>query len=265
MKFPAIVVLSLAAVWAGAISLQVSAQSRHEGLYQVEMIVFVRDHISSQEQFPDSIKLRYPSRLAHLQDTPPTDGDTDNAVPELVKLPPEARTLNSEVAKLNASGRYRVLFHESWKQNIGAARQAQHLVITGGDTFGNHFELEGSIQLSVATYLKLSTNLWLSRFQLLTEQDTPITSIELSPVPVRPKTIEELEQEASLDLLFTQTAEESLELPEPPVETATAPSYAVTSVVSMRENRDMRSSEIHYLDNPKLGVLIKITPHREIE
>jgi hypothetical protein len=37
--------------------------------------------------------------------------------------------------------------------------------------------------------------------------------------------------------------------------------YVTDRVVSMRQHRKMRSSELHYLDHPLLGLLIQITPY----
>jgi hypothetical protein len=38
--------------------------------------------------------------------------------------------------------------------------------------------------------------------------------------------------------------------------------YIPRQIVLMQQERDMRSNEIHYLDHPLLGIIIKIVPYR---
>jgi hypothetical protein len=48
------------------------------------------------------------------------------------------------------------------------------------------------------------------------------------------------------------------------IETNTEPStgqYAIRRTVQMRQSRDMRSNEFHYLDHPALGLVISVMPY----
>lgn len=242
-----------------SLSLNSLAQSTHEGVYQIEMVVFSRDDSTSKEQHPDTIKLRYPTRLEQFRPAHSEDDPEATLSGEYVKLPAQKRSLSNEIKKLHNSSNFNVLFHESWQQTIGAARHARSLAIQGGAAFGDHFELEGSIQLSVATYLKISTNLWLSQFTQVQDNQDIGSHFELPPLPAPPKTLEELEQEASLDQLFAENTEPTLEHRQDETNTHQPP-YVATQVVLMQQHRDMKSGEVHYLDSPRLGVLIKITP-----
>jgi hypothetical protein len=152
----------------------------------------------------------------------------DEANAEGMKLLPAAeRTLNPQSSVLAKSGSYTLLYHQAWRQTI-YGRKA-NLLITGGKTFNGHQELEGFISLSVGQYLKLQTNLWLTQF-------APAGS---------------------------QVTESWPELPVIPGAEA-APNtqdYLVKRVVKLSQQRSMRSNEIHYIDHPLMGVIIKIFPY----
>ena len=40
-----------------------------------------------------------------------------------------------------------------------------------------------------------------------------------------------------------------------------ANTYITRQIILLQQERDMRSSEVHYIDHPILGVIIKITPY----
>jgi hypothetical protein len=123
------------------------------------------------------------------------------------------------------------LFHEAWQQRITANKT--HIVLSGGKLINNHHELEGSISLSVAQYLSLQTNLWLTHF----------TAVESLTPPIWPS------------------------LPTPPgpsdlaiAEVDTNNKTTIDRIVALKETRSMRSNEIHYIDHSLLGVIVKIQP-----
>jgi hypothetical protein len=147
---------------------------------------------------------------------------------EGIKLLPAAeRTLNPQAAVLAKSGGYTLLYHQAWRQTIYGRKT--NLLITGGKTFNGHQELEGSISLSVGQYLKLQTNLWLTQF---------------APAG-------------------TAVAETWPELPQIPGTEATLATqdYLVKRVIKLNQQRSMRSNEIHYIDHPLMGVIVKIFPY----
>jgi hypothetical protein len=234
------------------------AQSRHEGLYQVEMVVFARKNANTQEQFPDTIKLRYPNPLEQLRDAPTDTIDANNI--HYIRLDDTQKTLSSAVNQLKRNEAVDVLFHESWQQPITSEKNSRNIVIAGGPKFGDHFTLEGSIKISVATYLKLSTNLWHSEFSSVPQESENSKLFELPPRPLPPKTIEELEKEASLDTLFEQNTNPLNETSETTITASNQPVFQATNVILMQQSRDMKSDEVHYIDHPILGVVVKVTP-----
>ncbi|MFO1387779.1 CsiV family protein [Cellvibrio sp.] len=193
----------------------------HERVYQVELIVFSRPEINPQEAWPTDVKLSYPDNLVSLK--------TDNSSEGFSLLPASERTLNAQAATLARSGTYSVLYHQAWRQTIYARKT--HIFISGGKNVGGHQELEGSIALSVGQYLKIQTNLWLSQFA---PAGTNLTESwpSLPPLPFAEATTSDKSQD-----------------------------YLIKRIVKVSQERSMRSNEVHYIDHPLLGIVVKIIPY----
>ena len=193
----------------------------HERWYQVEMIIFARAENNPQEAWPKDIKLAYPNNLVAIKSSS-NDSDGFNV------LEPGERKLNSQAAAIVKNGSYTLLFHQAWKQMIYGRKT--NIAISGGKTFNGHQELEGSIALSVGQYLKIQSNLWLTQF-----------------VPAGTNLTETWPE---LPMLPNTSAAEADK----------AQDYLIKRIVKMSQERSMRSNEVHYIDHPLLGVIIKIIP-----
>lgn len=258
----------------------VYGNTRHEGWYQVEMIVFARRNPSTEEQWPKTIKLRYPARWVDLKDpnntgaiastvdssaTTPVVTSIDFATEAWWQLPAEMRNLNDHARKLERNANYQLLFHQAWRQQITNTRQATAILINGGKIYGKHYELEGSITLSVATYLKISTNLWFSQFDLNPGATALTSATETEPkteawpeIPLRPNyTAHILPTGESTPIPMENSAIDPGNLITEETDT-----YSPRWTVLMKQERDMRSGEVHYLDHPLLGVIVRISPYR---
>jgi hypothetical protein len=195
-------------------------EQNHEKLYQVEVIVFGRSEANPQEHWPNNIKLSYPENIISLSE----DGGSEGFSP----LASTERSLNPQAATLARSGSYTLLFHQAWRQTIYANKT--NIAISGGKIFNGHHELEGSISLSVGQYLKIQTNLWLTKFA---PAGTPIDT-SWPELPHLPNT-------------FATDVDTSLANP-------------IQRIVKLNQERTMRSTEVHYIDHPLLGLIIKIVP-----
>lgn len=203
--------------------------------------------------------------------------------------------LNNDARRLGRDRSMRVLFHHSWRQPMTKEDDAPSIVMTGGDIFGEHFELEGSVKLYVSRYLHLHTNLWLTQFEANVGQE----SDHWPPIPERPQPLViELDLDSVFEGAYTDKQEsifeESLKfntqinststnfgfsyspddtpLPENELSYAnmSTPSllndysrfaqkpFITKHIVTMKQKRRMRSKELHYIDHPKLGILINI-------
>lgn len=249
-------------------ALNANAQSRHEGWYQVELLAFSRPQAQVEEQFPHNINLRYPQQWVELKELAATDGQTHTADANTVNqanepftlLPANERSLNDEARRLVRAGGYQLLFHQAWRQPIYNSKNAQSIIISGGQSYGKHQELEGSITISVATYLTLTTNLWLTQFGVNIDQNNttwpslPLRPNYRAPVSHEPSPLNSPANPLDNPLADWSNLQEIAEEDEPTP-------YAPQQIVLLKEKRDMRSSEVHYIDHPLLGLIIKITPY----
>ncbi|MCX2794456.1 peptidoglycan binding protein CsiV [Microbulbifer thermotolerans] len=200
--------------------------------FEIEMIVFERigGMENSSEDWPAAPRLRYPDKWV----------DFDTATGGAPLLVPAATQLSNKAAALNRSGDMRVLFHKAWRQVLQQKRNSPAIIIDSGENPGSQSRLGGSVTLSVARYLHLSTNLWLS------EPSDDNTGI---PLPLPPKAA----TEEPLDLMSTADFRPVM------ADRAMAPdtTYA-RHVALLQAERRMRSGELHYIDHPAFGVLIEV-------
>jgi hypothetical protein len=203
---------------------ETAALQNNERLYQVELIIFARHQAGSQEHWPNDIKLAYPENLLRLKN----DG---NASEEFSLLAANERVLNPHAATVSKGG-YSLLYHQAWRQMIYGRKT--HIAISGGKTFNGHQELEGSISLSVGQYLRIQSNLWLTQFVPVNTQLSTNLTQTWPELPTIPGTLND-ESEKSQD-------------------------YLIKRIVKLNQERSMRSNEIHYIDHPLLGIIVKIVP-----
>jgi Peptidoglycan-binding protein, CsiV len=251
--------------------------------YQIELIAFSQSIPSQgQEKWRPDIALAYPPNWKQLK-TPqkfkaPENVDSENSPGETViksadtpknssiatdltvepyyLLPREDNELNPNARALKRDKRYRVLFHQSWRQPVVDIDNAPSLLISGGDSFSNHHELEGSITISVARYLHLHTNLWFSEFTRNYGQEQG----QWPALPIRPdlRQVESQEWSTSLE---GNDAWSNFNGPESEFEKILNQPYVLDRVVLVKQKRRMRSGELHFIDHPLLGLLIKVTPY----
>lgn len=169
-------------------------------------------------------------------------------------LPAEEHQLQAEVNQLKRNSGYNVIFHQAWRQPMVELDKAPALLIEGGGLFGNFRELSGSLTLSVSRYLHLKTNLWLSQFEPNYGQER----LDWPELPTRPS----LRDQEGNALLFEAPKNglwSEFNNPEEEYENILAQPYLVSQVVTLEQKRRMRSGEMHYIDHPLMGLLVKIT------
>ena len=209
---------------------ETEAPQSHERMYQVELIVFARNQVSAEEHWPSNIKLAYPDNLINLT------ADA-NSSEEFSILAPNARMLNLQANTLS-KGSYSLLYHQAWRQMIYGRKT--NIAISGGKKFNGHQELEGSIALSVGQFLRIQTNLWLTQF-------VPAGTNITHPAPTHPTPA--LKWPALPSMPNTSNSE------------GDKPNgYLINRIVKLNQERSMRSNEVHYIDHPLLGIIVKIVP-----
>ena len=216
--------------------------------------------------------------------------------PPLTVLSANQRELSGRAAAMQRGKRYRILFHEAWTQQITDKANAIPIVVDHSGDSGTWPELQGSIKLYVSRYLYLETDLWLNTqgeylhrsWRMPAPPLGPLTSEPLAGAeePARVTTVSDritaVAVEPSLTTIMvnqpglkepTNTTDIPTQIttgaPEPilpaimfnePTSEELQPIYPFRHAVRLNQTRRMRSGEIHYLDHPMLGVIVKITP-----
>jgi hypothetical protein len=172
--------------------------------------------------------------------------------------------LNSMARRLRASPNYDVVLHIGWRQptfdedkakpvfvfngmlnpdpvpkppsNPGSDPQQYGFYVDGIKTGPQYYWLSGTLKLSVSRYLHFETDLHMKL--RTTRQEV----IEQSPAP---------EDSGGFGSFFGMSKEPTPITIERPV----------LQDYRFYESRRMRSKEIHYFDNPLMGVIVKVTPY----
>ncbi|WP_226661896.1 CsiV family protein [Microbulbifer aggregans] len=225
--------------------------------FEIELVVFSREDgmKQSRESWPAAPRLEYADRWVDF-DTP------SSSDPTLPALLPAANQLGNKADALRRSSGYQVLFHKTWRQVLQEGRYAPQVLITGGQPLQDHHALEGSITVSVSRYLHLSTDLWLSELDApasasLAQTSTPGIQVPRQPkTPLRPQESEEPMTLSSANSGYSTSADTATFYGEGE-SLGPAPFFA-SRVAVLQEERRLRSGELHYIDHPKLGVLIEV-------
>jgi hypothetical protein len=148
-----------------------------------------------------------------------------------------------------------VLFHGVWWQPFiqNDSRESPAILIKAGKQYGSHAELEGSISFKLSRYIHMSTNLWWTEFAAnITDTGSDITPVS-NPWPALPISPDQAPAPLADPTLLTDDASASQVL-EP---------YLPRQVILIKQSRRMRSEETHYIDHPKIGIVVRLTPQPE--
>jgi hypothetical protein len=199
-----------------------------------------------------SAQVAAPNNVPVLQPTP------------FIALPSAQREFNGKAAYMQRSGRYQTLFHQSWAQPVLSQGRALPLILDRSGDTGEWSRLQGSVTVYLSRYLHLETNLWLN-----TNGDYLPGEWRMPAPPLGPPSliVEALPGEPSQEGFgerwtdsSTASAADADNESELGLEQAMGPVYPYRHAVLLQQKRRMRSTEVHYIDHPKLGVVIKLTP-----
>ncbi len=212
-----------------------------------------------------------PTPLTPVVSTPEPPAAPQALPRPFVILPEGYQTLRAKAAQMKRTGRYAVLFHETWVQPVGPESRSVPIVL---DHSGDDLQwprLQGTITLFLSRYLHLQTNLWLN-----TEGEyLPGTWHMPAPPFGPPSLIVEEEERVDIDAAIGQmpaqedqqgpaTAANNSEMPAGEVgialEEEMGPVYPYRHAVLFEQTRRMRSNEVHYIDHPLMGAIITFTP-----
>jgi hypothetical protein len=175
------------------------------------------------------------------------DGTTETT---LELAPREDLHLANAAARLERSGRYRVLLAAGWYEAFPPDYEGTPLKVEIGDWIDDARtrEVEGHITIDRQRYLHV--NVHLNHWQLAEEAPalSEDTTTEVQQDMPSPAGASDAEDTAPTSATTDESAVQPL-----PVMTEPAPLELLTWI---RETRRMRSEEIHFLDSPTIGVLV---------
>jgi hypothetical protein len=225
--------------------------------YDVEIIIIenLSENAKNAENWPLQVNLTPPEKTVQLgqpvlSEWLPQDIDLKSSYIELAS---SAYQLTSEVKKISESKTQRVIFHTAWRQpgldkhqalpvyfkrEIPAAPVIEETANPEQDKELSSLEdiknesrpiiLEGLLRVTLARYLHLEAE--------LTYQDK------------RPEIVN---SENPFSVLDTESERNKIEN---------------QGVIHLKQHRRrIRSNELHYIDHPALGILIRITPYKSPE
>ncbi len=252
-----------------------------KNVYHVEMIVLAHKYdngISVDENWSYLDDLRFPASLQVIRKnpeaelvsgTPGDEGISLQASTLMTQLNKDQRLLNDMAMQMRLRKGYRLLFHEAWFQQLDSSAKSRPIFIEGGKWYAPYFELSGSVSVSLDRYLHVRTNLWLAEFTTRAERArVPWHSRGHSKLQTNLPTREQaLTRALSMDspprasqseLSIAGSAQPLYEYEQANV--ANSGKYLAEKVYLLNERRRVNSTEYHYFDHPRFGLIVKLTP-----
>ena len=225
--------------------------------YHVELMVFAHER-ASDEQWRRNRLPAYPASHIHFSEHGtrlPDDADDAlrDALSQGAWQPVSNLSMDDMRERMAESGHYRTLFHDSWRQPISAREQAVPIYI------------QGAHMLDVATQGSALAEAGFAEPVEPADSFEPGLSAsglsEPDPAEFIGAGIEALAPPAPLpELQGTLTLSESRFLHvEPNLWLALHDGDGEHYFASLTQSRRLRVGELHYIDNPRLGVLIKVS------
>lgn len=258
----------------------ISWPSFAERLFDVEVIVFKRN------QNPDAVQENWPDAQPdiNLNNAILVFDSQALAARGLKVLPKSQWQLNAEYDRLANHAGFKPLVHVAWRQNDGGRGMMPKLRFTAGRNFGDSFytdgtskdalittseyapdsdqptekisgpmyELDGFIRVYVQHYLFIETDLALRE----PGERKVLEEVQVVPTSLENPTITDVENIVA-DNAISDTQGSALTGLQKLERTYSVEKYLKS--YHFEQKRRMRSGEIHYLDHPLMGLIIKVT------
>lgn len=194
----------------------------------------------------------------------------------------EELQLTATAEKLLRSRGVEVLLHTGWTQAVPARDAGESITLSAGDEYADprdgsaRARLEGEVTVTLGRYLHVHPTLF------YTPQDTSQPDLDLvEQEPAGPMSAVARAREAAraagaasgapevrdlsssssaLDRLREREVKERFEQTGPQQTTATNFEQELPPYIRLDQSRRVRSGELHYIDHPELGVIVRITP-----
>ena len=250
-------------------------------VYKIELIVFAykdtldSENLSTSESFtyPEGLKLLKPIETGELViPREPTEGEKKASIGanELYQqLSSSQLSLRAMASAFKLRQGYRLLFHGGWFQQLDSHSQQAPVLIEGGNWFSPYFELSGSIKLSKNRYVQVHSDLWLADFLESDLGNTQQPWHASNSTPARPTLASSNDARRTANNHAPDSIQVGLlkeNLPDSPLlyeydqqPELGANDYIPRRVFQLKEKRNLRSGELHYIDHPKFGAIVQVT------
>ncbi|TGG95916.1 hypothetical protein E4656_05825 [Natronospirillum operosum] len=243
--------------------------------YQVELILFEqRQEPEYNEVWPESPDLTLLNGAQQLRRAPMGSGvmapvpaapslAADSELPPrwplvdlgqgkeepLVILPEPLLQLTDEARRLDESRGRRVLLHTGWNMPVAAEAERDVIRLHAGSRFGDAYETDGTIAIHVGRFLHVETDIYHTRYE---QEQAPLPLLFGDSLP--PSLIPEGERTPPLPAVVGSSPTFRM-----------GPHFVPVEAARFNERRRMRSNELHYIDHPRLGMIIQFTPYNPVE
>jgi hypothetical protein len=188
------------------------------------------------------------------------------ALTPFVALPESQFSLRQDAARLRAAG-YELLWHRAWVQPVVAEDDSLAVIIDrSGDPDGPAWPaLQGSLRLHLSRYLHIDARVWLN-----TDGDYLHPAWRMPAAPRAPGsvalTLPDLDERYRSRAVQREAGSpaDAFEVNRP--DARVSPAYEKTTTaetgpwrhaILLDQQRRMRGGELHYLDHPVLGIVVR--------
>ena len=230
-----------------SLHMQASNKNSDARWYRIELLIFQQRKTMDEEYWRQNRQLTKQEKVLQLDtnDTTPLVTISPDLNLAWATLPAKLHELNSTEKRMRARN-MPVLYHQAWIQPMQSTDKAIPILIHTRHN-NDDLELSGTIKTSIQRYLHTNIDL------LLTEYSDKQKALPWAENQ-EPSTAEQTKRETKTDISnLTSNTNPSLLLNE-------KQQKFIKHQHRLHANRRMKSKELHYIDHPKFGVLIKLWP-----
>ena len=156
-----------------------------------------------------------------------------------------------------------VIWHQAWVEALDTAETAYPHEITGQIEKENfRIDLSGTISLYRSRFIHIQPDLEVNQEIFTIPDDAPVADdITETPEETTPESAVQMGQMNSQPEMTSPVMTESLtqeSTPSPAMKVE--PEWIPLRAAKIERSRRMRSDEVHYLDHPLLGIVVKVSP-----
>lgn len=261
MKLPAIILIACTSLYA-----QTALASKW---YKLEMIVVAYTNMADidQEYWPSLLenKPTYPSKPRISWIYPYNNKATNRSVIRRFGVPNRNRStarlisklktnsLTEQAEKINENEHMKVVYHKSWLEPIQSEKRASAHKFKVALKEEPMIEINGEFKLHRNRYLHIQTDFHVQHYEKKSLEEQ---AQEADKAPEQAQNQQQPSSQITENTQATENTEQSSEL---------EPKEEVEVIIPVRAahvklTRRMRSNEMHYLDHPMLGIIIKAIP-----